>query len=175
MFQVGQQACFPRRPCRNIRTVLSTLLSPVGFESWCEIVEASLHQFSDQRPHLLSQHEYHTNTVLHRAKSLSYEQNYRTMAKRTKTMSPRKQLSRRLWPTWLWATMIWSLSFQMSFLACTSPCWKSRRCELRWNWIKQHLTPSRCFLFLQNYARTKPEIALHALPVLQQVRTIPVH
>lgn len=27
-----------------------------------------------------------------------------------------------------------------------------------------------CFLYLQNYARMKPEIALQALPVLQQVR-----
>jgi AP-2 complex subunit beta-1 len=28
---------------------------------------------------------------------------------------------------------------------------------------------SRCFLYLQHYARTKPDIALRALPVLQEV------
>ena len=28
---------------------------------------------------------------------------------------------------------------------------------------------SRCFLFLVNYARTKPEIALKALPILLRV------
>lgn len=28
--------------------------------------------------------------------------------------------------------------------------------------------PFRCFLYLQNYARLKPEIALQALPVLQE-------
>lgn len=33
----------------------------------------------------------------------------------------------------------------------------------------QEIDFARCFLYLQNYARTKPEIALQALPVLQEV------
>ena len=35
--------------------------------------------------------------------------------------------------------------------------------------IGQALTGHRCFLFLVNYARLKPDIALKALPVLVQV------
>jgi len=31
----------------------------------------------------------------------------------------------------------------------------------------------RCFLFLVNYARMKPEVALKALPTLQEVRIQP--
>lgn len=31
------------------------------------------------------------------------------------------------------------------------------------------LIGNRCFLYLQNYARTKPDVALRALPVLQEV------
>lgn len=34
----------------------------------------------------------------------------------------------------------------------------------------KRLTPSfRCFLYLQNYARQKPDVAIRALPILQEV------
>lgn len=34
------------------------------------------------------------------------------------------------------------------------------------------LTATRCFLYLQNYARLKPDIALQALPVLREVSLV---
>ena len=54
----------------------------------------------------------------------------------------------------------------------TSRVWRSRRCKsslaLLW-YVNDAYAPIRCFLFLVNYARMKPDVAVKAIPVLELV------
>jgi hypothetical protein len=73
--------------------------------------------------------------------------------------------------------MIWSLYSRTLSIACRYLVWRLRRCKARRNSVTASkrmgqcrngivLTMHRCFLFLVNYARMKPEVAMKALPML---------
>jgi hypothetical protein len=48
-------------------------------------------------------------------------------------------------------------------------CIASRVKDASWRSVLVRLILYRCFLFLVNYARMKPEVALKALPTLEEV------
>lgn len=62
----------------------------------------------------------------------------------------------------------------MSLVACRFLVLRSRKCRYLHEIHVIYLTYiSRCFLFLVNYARMKPEVAIKALPVLVLVGDAP--